>query len=1583
MMVLSTPASIGGTATVCEGMTTNLTHTTGGGVWSSSSSATASVNPSGVVTGGTAGNTTISYTLPSGCIVTVVATVNALPAAINGASTVCESASTTLTDATSGGTWSSSSANATINTFSGIVNGVSAGNVVMSYTLPTGCYRTKAMTVNALPAAISGNNNVCHNSVDYLTDATPGGTWGSSNTGVAFVDPSGVVTGITPGAVTVSYTMGTGCYRTLPYTVNALPAVIDGTKSVCVNGETTLSNTDAGGTWSSSATGTATINSAGVVTGMAAGNATITYTLGTGCRRTATVTVNALPIPISGTASVCEGSMTTLYNFSSGGTWESGAPGTASVSGTGDVTGVSAGLANITYTLPTGCARTQVVTVNALPSAIAGTQQVCVGQNTYLSNSMGGGTWSSSAPGVATIDGMGTVTGVAAGNTVVTYTLGNGCYTTALLTVNGLPNNITGAGTVCENSSISLNNSTPGGAWSSESDALATVSGSGSVTGVMAGNVNISYTLGTGCYRTKSIVVNPLPASISGSTQVCVNGTTQLESATPGGVWSSGAPGTAGVNATGEVSGLSAGNADITYTISTGCRRSATVVVNPLPNNTAGPLVVCQGNTVTLSNSSAGGTWESGNTSVASITSGGVVTGMGAGTSRITYTLPTGCMRLSTVTVNALPNPATGNLNVCVGMTTALGNNTPGGIWTSSTPGVATINPTSGVVTGVSAGSTNITYTLPTSCRTVSSVVVNSNPAAIAGATAVCKNSSISVSNSTPGGSWSSSSTSVAMVDGSGVVTGMNAGTARITYTLPTGCYSTQLMTVNALPGAITGTSSVCQGNTITLNNTTGGGSWSSSNPAILTVSGTGTATGIAPGVAAVSYTLNTGCAQTMTINIDGLPLPIEGPNTVCVGGSAMQSTLSSGGFWSSASPNASVSFLGEVSGHAAGTVVITYMYGSGCARMKTMTVNPLPAVSAGDNAVCVGSMTTLTNSSAGGTWLSNSPAHATVDNMSGMVTGVSGGIVLMSYVLPTGCQTVKNMTVNTTPAAIGGVTELCEGTTTVLNNTTPGGIWTSDNTSVALADIAGGIITGMMPGSTTINYVLSTGCKTSTTVTVRNNPASISGATNICAGSSSVLTNATLGGVWSSADDAVATVSGAGVLTGVAAGNTTVTYMLGTTCYRTASVAVNALPDMKNVTGGGSYCAGGPGVSIGLDASQTSTTYKLYRAGTGLAGSYSGTGTPMFFGMMTTAGMYTVTATNASGCSSAMAGSATVAITPVVAPMVSISSDLGDTVCAGQAVTFGTMISNGGTAPTYEWKVNGVTMSGTGSSFTHSPAMGDIISVKMTSNAECAVPGTATAVNAPMVMSVETPSANIGVSPSASVCEGTVVMFTATAVNGGSTPTYTWMKNGTIPMGGGATLTYTPADNDVISVRLNSSYRCVSVNNVMSNNITMNVDKVYIPEVQVIATPGTTIQEGDQVTFTTNVINAGPTPQYRWLKNGQAIAGANGATYVGSNFVNGDSVTCVVKGSGACGEETINSVMLTVVPSTGVAQTANIAAEVKLIPNPNNGVFTVSGTIGEGSEEVSLEVTDMLGQVVYRGTAQVQGGKLNAGISL
>src|SRR6185436_16469401 len=159
-----------------------------------------------------------------------------------------------------------------------------------------------------------------------------------------------------------------------------------------------------------------------------------------------------------------------------------------------------------------------------------------------------------------TIDATtGVATGIVAGTTTITYTIGTGCMTSSVLTVNPLPANVTGPMQVCAGLTTTLSDATPGGAWSSGSPSLATVSAGGVVTGVSAGAATISYTLPTGCTKTAIVTVNPLPAPITGTMTVCENATTTLSDASAGGVWS-----TAGANAsvsagTGVVTGNIAG----------------------------------------------------------------------------------------------------------------------------------------------------------------------------------------------------------------------------------------------------------------------------------------------------------------------------------------------------------------------------------------------------------------------------------------------------------------------------------------------------------------------------------------------------------------------------------------------------------------------------------------------------------------------------------------------------------------------------------------------------------------------------------------------------------------------------------------------------------------------------------------------------------------------------------------------------------------------------------------------------------------------------------------------------------------
>ncbi len=180
----------------------------------------------------------------------------------------------------------------------------------------------------------------------------------------------------------------------------------------------------------------------------------------------------------------------------------------------------------------------------------------------------------------------------------------------------------------------------------------------------------------------------------------------------------------------------------------------------------------------------------------------GVVTGILAGTTTLTYTLPTSCIMTEVITVDPLPAAIMGSMNVCEGLTTSLTDATPSGAWSSGNTAIATINTSTGVVTGILAGTATVTYTIPTGCIMTATVTVDPLPAAITGATThVCEGLAITMSDATPSGTWSTANTAIATVSAtSGVVTGILAGTTTLTYTLPTSCIMTEVITVDPLP---------------------------------------------------------------------------------------------------------------------------------------------------------------------------------------------------------------------------------------------------------------------------------------------------------------------------------------------------------------------------------------------------------------------------------------------------------------------------------------------------------------------------------------------------------------------------------------------------------------------------------------------------------------------------------------------------------------------------------------------------------------------------------------------------------------
>jgi uncharacterized protein YjdB len=1219
--------TVEGASTVCVGSSISLSGSTESGSWSSSNTSVATVE-GGMVSGVSGGTAAITYSVTGDCGTAYdvhMVTVISLPAAISGPSSVCVGSTITLTSSPAGGTWSTGGDAVSVDASTGVVTGVTAGTATVTYTAPSGCYVTTDITVEELPEAISGTTSVCVGSTTPLSSAPGGGTWTSSNTSRATVDgdaitPGGytaLVTGVSPGTVSISYTLSTGCRRKVTVTVLATPSAITGSLSLCSGSTTTLSSATTGGSWSSSDEAAATIDAGtGVVTGAGTGTTTIMYTIG-GCSASAVVTVAGSLTASTGSSVVCVGGSIALSNTTSGGAWSSSDVAIATVTSSGGVvTGVSSGVVSITYTAGAGCYTITNMTVNAAVSSITGTMSVCPGLTTTLSNATSGGSWSSSNVAVATVDaGTGVVTGVSGGTVTISYIVSAGCSQSAVVTVLSSPAGISGTAVVCEGSTTTLTCSPGGGTWSSSGSA-ATVGSTGIVTGVSAGSANVYYTNASGCSSAITVTVNAVPASITGTLSVCVGSTSSLSSTTTGGTWVATFPTRATVNSTtGLVTGLAAGTTPVIYTAG-GCSTTSTVTVSSTPSAIGGTLTVCIGSTTTLTSATTGGTWTSSNGSVATIVSGtGVVTGVGTGAATIAYSNGT-CATTAIVTVNSALGANTGVTTVCAGSGTTLSNATTGGTWSTSNASVATVNTTTGLVAGVSGGTVNISYNVGAGCFSVTEVTVNTSLSSITGTTTVCPGATTTLSHGDAGGAWSSGNTARAtVVSGTGVVTGVTTGTVFITYTLG-GCFATTLVSVNASPGAITGTASMCVGLTTALSSSPSGGTWSSADPATASISGGGVVTGVMAGNATISYQNAAGCVTTRVVTVSASAGTIGGTLSTCIG-TTTTLTAAGGGSWSSTNTlRATIgSATGMATGVSAGTVIISYALSASCVSTAVLTVTAVPSIT-GTALICAICTSTLTGTPSGGTWTSSVPARATIGASSGIVSGVSAGTTTMSYVAG-GCLSTRIVTVNPSTSPSFGTPVVCVGqTNSTLSNPVPGGTWSSSNTSIATVHAANGLLTGVGVGNANITYTTSPGSWTIIVATVGALVANNVGTLSICPSTTTPLTNATAGGTWLSTNTAIATVGNlTGIVTGVTTGTSSISYEVNVGCYRVSTVTVKSVPNIGGTAttvpiGGTRTLTGSPAGGTWSSANIAIATV----SGTGVVGGVSVGGTTITY---------------------------------------------------------------------------------------------------------------------------------------------------------------------------------------------------------------------------------------------------------------------------------------------------------------------------------------------------------------------------------
>src|ERR1019366_5352750 len=133
--------------------------------------------------------------------------------------------------------------------------------------------------------------------------------------------------------------------------------------------------------------------------------------------------------------------------------------------------------------------------------------------------------------------------------------------------------------------------------------------------------------------------------------------------------------------------------------------------------------------------------------------------------------------------------------------------------------------------------------------------------------------------------------------------------------------------------------------------------------------------------------------------------------------------------------------------------------------------------------------------------------------------------------------------------------------------------------------------------------------------------------------------------------------------------------------------------------------------------------------------------------------------------------------------------STLTPNICNGSQA-----VLNATGAITYSWSPSGSLNSSTGASVTATPANTTTYTVTGTSGA-CSSSATVTVNVSPVVV----PSVSISASLT-TICAGALVTFTATAVNGGVSPTYLWYRNGILQAGNtGSYSTSVLANNDSV----------------------------------------------------------------------------------------------------------------------------------------------------------------------------------------
>ena len=653
-----------------DSMTLSATGGSAPYTWSSSNNAILSVDNNGLITANGIGSAAISVSDNNGFNNVLLFTVNTNNLTISNTSAILAVSGTLQLTANGGDgnyTWSSSNSSVASVSLTGLVSADSVGISLITVQDGLGNTQNTAIEIRQVNLSASSTNIVVGESP--LQVSASGGnspyTWSSSNTTIATVDNNGLVTAVSNGTVNITVTDSDDFSAQLTLSVTMPQMTINQSNSLIGIGDNVqliASGGDGNFTWTSSNTGIATVDQTGLVTGISAGNVTITATDGLSAVVTSSIEVR--DVTISSTTTNLVLGVGTVQLTANGGNgpynWSSSNTNIASVNNSGLVTPVSGGNVVISAVDNDGFSSTKSITVSVTPLTINQSNVIIEPNNTVQLTANGGDSnysWSTSNNNIASVDSNGRVTGNNTGTVTITVQDGlNSTQTTTIEVREIIISSSTSILSVGDND-LQLNVSGGNGPynWSSSNTNIARVDGSGSVTAISSGNVTITATDNDGFRDTISLSITVQNLSLSTpNNKIGENDSIQLSASGGDGdyTWSSSNTSVASVSSSGRVTANNGGQTTITVTDGLGNSQTETIEVVEI-NISSSYNYLYVGYAMQLNASGGNGPydWSSSNTNIARIGSNGVVGGYGEGTVTITATDDDGFRGTFTFTV--------------------------------------------------------------------------------------------------------------------------------------------------------------------------------------------------------------------------------------------------------------------------------------------------------------------------------------------------------------------------------------------------------------------------------------------------------------------------------------------------------------------------------------------------------------------------------------------------------------------------------------------------------------------------------------------------------------------------------------------------------------------------------------------------------------------------------------------------------------------------------------------------------------------------------------------------------------------